>query len=83
MAVTIGIGLREFGRMTPAELTHAVKAFNRREEREWYRTAWLMSRIASLVMGKKAPSPEKLLGRVRASGGSRARKTAATEGPEG
>jgi hypothetical protein len=51
--------------MTCAEFRQALEAARRRDEREWYQTAWLAMWIIRAQGGKKASriTPEKLLGR--------------------
>jgi len=55
----------EFWRCTPAELDALIDAANRRQEKEWYRVAWLATHIYRAFVGKKARkiTPEKLLGK--------------------
>lgn len=75
------MGLRpwEFWRLTPAELEEQVEGYRVREEREWYRTAWLACYVLAPHTKKKL-TPEKLLGKVVASGGSPKKRPSPSEG---
>jgi hypothetical protein len=56
---------RDFWAMTPADLAEHWDIFQRREEREWERSAWMVHHIMAAFIGSKhAPSVDKLLGRV-------------------
>lgn len=51
-----------FDELTPEELGIHIEAHQRREEREWYRAAWIVSHSLA-PWSKKKLTPEKLLGR--------------------
>lgn len=54
----------EFYNLTPLEFAELYEGYKWREEREWYKLAWLAHyTIAPHV--KKAPTPDDLLGRSR------------------
>jgi hypothetical protein len=64
-ALTIGIGEDAFWEMTPRRFHERWDIFQRREEREWHRAAWMVHHImAAFVGSKNAPSVDRLLGRV-------------------
>ena len=65
MAYEMGLRPWEFQRMTPAEFAQVVAGYERRQEREWERVAWLVMHMYAPHMGKhkKPPSVDKLLGR--------------------
>lgn len=63
---------RDFWRTTPAELNETLAAWKRREERVWYRTAWLACYVIAPHTKRKV-TPEKLLGKVKASGSVKVR----------
>jgi hypothetical protein len=62
--------------MTPAELRAVIDGHQAAERRRWERAAWMVSHMYAPHMkkGKKPPSPDKLLGRLKASGGSKTRR---------
>jgi hypothetical protein len=64
------VGLR-FGDLTPGEFGQIVEGFRRREERDWYRSAWMVAYFLAPHVKRKV-TPEKLLGWSPAS---RRRKT--------
>lgn len=53
----------EFWDLTPREFDNMIAGDELREERTWKRTAQLASWIMSAQLGKKAPTPDKLLGK--------------------
>ena len=66
----MGLKPWEFWRLTPAELEEQVEGYKAREERAWYRTAWLACYVLAPHTKKKL-TPEKLLGKVVATGGTK------------
>ncbi|MCK4820847.1 hypothetical protein KA005_34090 [bacterium] len=38
--------------MTPVELAERIRAYDEKEKKEWFRTAWLASKIVSYLRGK-------------------------------
>ena len=65
VAQDAGVLARQFWRMTPADLVDHVVVHQRRQGQEWERAAWMVHHIMSAFVGsKKAPSVDKLLGRV-------------------
>ena len=71
-ALDAGLAHPQFWGCTPAELGEVVEAARRRAERDWYRTAWLACYVLAPHTKKKL-TPEKLLGKVKATGGAKAR----------
>lgn len=59
--------------MTPAEFEGQMAGYRKRQEREWERAAWIVHHgyAPHMKRGKRPPSPDKLLGRVKS--GSRGR----------
>jgi hypothetical protein len=55
----------QFDQLTPAEFKAAVAGYERRQEREFERFAWLVMHMYAPHMrkGQKPPSVDKLLGR--------------------
>lgn len=53
--------------MTPAEFVATVDGHRRAEDKEWYRTAWTVAHLVNMV-SQTPITPERLLGRVTASG---------------
>jgi hypothetical protein len=51
--------------MTPAEFSAVVSGYERAQEREWERAAWIVMHMYSPHMrkGQKPPTVDKLLGR--------------------
>jgi hypothetical protein len=58
------VGLR-FGDLTPEEFLQIVEGYHKREERDWYRTAWMVAYLLKpwSKRGGGRLTPEKLLGR--------------------
>jgi hypothetical protein len=51
--------------MTPRAFLERWDIFQRQEEREWHRAAWMVHHImAAFVGSKNAPSVDRLLGKV-------------------
>lgn len=54
----------QFGALTPAEFHELYAGYEWRVEREWERSAWMVSWILKGLV-KKAPTPDELLGRKK------------------
>lgn len=54
-----------FWNLTPSALHQRMAISHHRDEQEWQRTATLASWLMSAWVGKKAPSPGRLLGRIK------------------
>lgn len=68
MATEVGIVESVFWRRSPTQLNlvERLAVYERRQQREWERAAWMVHHImAAFVGSKNAPSVERLLGRVR------------------
>jgi hypothetical protein len=61
----MGLKPWEFARLTPSEFTAMVEGYRKRQEQEWYRTAWLACYVLA-PHSKRKLTPEKLLGRPSA-----------------
>lgn len=66
-----------FEDLTPKELAVLLETHQRREEREWYRAAWMVSHLLA-PYSKKKLKPEEFLG--RRPYWQRKKRTADTEG---
>ena len=48
--------------LTPEDMAYQIHGHAMRRARAWYLAAWQTSYLLSGLVGKKAPSPEKLVG---------------------